>query len=418
MFPAILLESLLPAIGKAFGSSIGGDLSRNMGGLLNGLGTSLSSMAIGGLIGGKEGLESMRNSITNQGLTGAQREANAFSAAEAQKARDFSEMQRQTQYQTAVNDMTAAGLNPAMMYQGAGAAASPTPSAAADSVAPQSNKITDMLSLISGMAQLKQIEAQTKNIEANTNKTNIEAENTGELMQSEISFNRSNVDKNTAEIDNLNQAIAESQSRVKLNEKELDVKEAMISVYGSEVTKNEADAALARAQAFFAEANEYQIRELTPALKALHEANAHLAREKALTEGEYRFYYRKAAYAQEALNTYYYAQASLTNVNKQIAEADLQVHQNDAMASNVKARETGYKYDYQDFRNTQNYRMWSAVGSLMSGAGSVGSAAAGFGRNSVMRGWQSHSPFSQSMNIPYVGSFGAPHSYTGVGTGW
>lgn len=36
----------------------------------------------------------------------------AFNAAEAQKNRDFQEMQRKTQYQTVVEDMTKAGINP------------------------------------------------------------------------------------------------------------------------------------------------------------------------------------------------------------------------------------------------------------------------------------------------------------------
>lgn len=143
MNPAIL-ESLLSLGNGALGGLISGPLS-----ILNGF-----------IMGGKEGAGSMRNAITQQGLTGAQREQNAFNAEQAQISRDFSEMQRQTQYQTAVNDMTAAGLNPAMMYQGAGQAASPTPSAQASGTAPQGHSISDMLSMLTTLSQLNLTEAQ------------------------------------------------------------------------------------------------------------------------------------------------------------------------------------------------------------------------------------------------------------------
>ena len=50
--------------------------------------------------------------------------ANAFSASEAQKNRDWYDLQRSTSYQTAVQDLRAAGLNPALAYAQGGAASS------------------------------------------------------------------------------------------------------------------------------------------------------------------------------------------------------------------------------------------------------------------------------------------------------
>lgn len=54
---------------------------------------------------------------------------NKFNADEAQKTRDFTDYQRQTAYQTAVEDMKKAGLNPILAYQNGGANAVATSSA-------------------------------------------------------------------------------------------------------------------------------------------------------------------------------------------------------------------------------------------------------------------------------------------------
>lgn len=110
--------------------------------------------------GSSGALKSLWNKKTGSGLTGAELEANAFSAEQAQKQMDFQQQMRNTQYQSAVNDMRSAGLNPALMY-GSGASGNAAPSgAAASSIAPASDG--GLLDLILDMKRLS-IEQKSAN---------------------------------------------------------------------------------------------------------------------------------------------------------------------------------------------------------------------------------------------------------------
>jgi len=65
--------------------------------------------------------------MTNQARAAQAAEANRFSAEQAKNQMDFQERMRETQYQTAVKDLMAAGLNPMLAYTQGGAG---TPSGA------------------------------------------------------------------------------------------------------------------------------------------------------------------------------------------------------------------------------------------------------------------------------------------------
>jgi hypothetical protein len=80
---------------------------------------------IGGLIGGALGFIGQER--TNQANKDIANAANAASAQQAQQQMAFQERMRQTQYQTAVEDMQKAGLNPMLAYSQGGAG---TPSGA------------------------------------------------------------------------------------------------------------------------------------------------------------------------------------------------------------------------------------------------------------------------------------------------
>lgn len=105
---------------------------------------------------------SAANKLTGSALTGAEQQANAFSASEAQKQRDWETEMSNTAYQRQVADMRAAGVNPAMAMSGSSGASTPSGSSAS-SVSPQSGiDFQDILSLVMLPLQRKLINAQAK----------------------------------------------------------------------------------------------------------------------------------------------------------------------------------------------------------------------------------------------------------------
>lgn len=104
---------------------------------------------------------------TGSELTGAEREQNQFAADEAHKQRNFEERLANTQYQRGVQDMEAAGLNPAAMF-GSGQPA-PTPSGSAATPGGFSpSGLGELMEMIALPAQLKKLEAETRNIDQKT----------------------------------------------------------------------------------------------------------------------------------------------------------------------------------------------------------------------------------------------------------
>jgi gas vesicle protein len=122
----------------------------------------IAGAVIGGaasLFGGKQQNDS--NQQINQSN-------NAFNAEEAQKNRDWQEQMRKTQYQTAIGDLKAAGLNPMLAYS-QGGAGTPGGSTASAASSPHMENVYGTAAnaaqtAVQGLADLKIKEAQANNL--------------------------------------------------------------------------------------------------------------------------------------------------------------------------------------------------------------------------------------------------------------
>lgn len=79
---------------------------------------------------------SIMNKYTGAGLTGAEHEANQFTAQQAQEQRNWEEEMSNTAFQRQVADMQAAGVNPALAMTGGASGASTPSGSSATSVSP------------------------------------------------------------------------------------------------------------------------------------------------------------------------------------------------------------------------------------------------------------------------------------------
>lgn len=102
---------------------------------------------VGSLVGGR---------AANRARSGEAQKDRSFQSAEADKSMRFSERMRNTEWQAAVADMEAAGINPALAYS-QGGASSPSGDAGSGSRASQEDVLTPAIS--SGM-QYKRLKAE------------------------------------------------------------------------------------------------------------------------------------------------------------------------------------------------------------------------------------------------------------------
>jgi hypothetical protein len=170
-----------------------------------------SDFNVGGAVGGILGFLGQQQ--TNQKNWDIAQSANQASAEQAQRQMDFQERMRSTQYQTAIEDMQKAGLNPMLAYSQGGAG---TPSGAMGQVstAKVGNAIGSALQGYQAMAMnnadLDLKDATTKGTTATTIKTEAETIKTA----ADIGYILENTKLNQEQQKNLTAMLAKLQQEI------------------------------------------------------------------------------------------------------------------------------------------------------------------------------------------------------------
>lgn len=140
---------------------------------------------------GTEDFEGTFDDLTNKylekGLTGREKEANEFSAGEAQKSRDWEEYMARNKYLFETEGMQNAGINPAMVYGGGNLVPTASNGAHASSVSPTgglTDLIPQVMSLIRMPMEMKALQAEINKTNTDTEKTKAETE--GIVLQNQI----------------------------------------------------------------------------------------------------------------------------------------------------------------------------------------------------------------------------------------
>lgn len=191
-----------------------------------------------------EGFGSIFNKYTGAGPTGADVYANTFSAEEAQKARDWEEEMSNTAFQRQVADMQKAGLNPALMYGGAGSAGASTPSSPSpSSVAPQSQGIGDIIGAVMDIALLK---AQIQNINADTSNKLSEAAGRDIENKYKPALLEQDLKRGEVEIENIKAGINETLANISNLSSSARLNDARVREVMSSANKMDIEAATER----------------------------------------------------------------------------------------------------------------------------------------------------------------------------
>lgn len=138
--------------------------------------------------------ESIVNRMTQAHQTGAEVEAQQFSADEAQKSRDFTEYMSRNKYLMETQSMEQSGINPAMVYGGgnlvptAANGAQGTPSAPGSSAL---NPFDIMMTMARMSRELSLLDSQKANIDSDTEKNKAEADKIGsenDLLKLQVKY--------------------------------------------------------------------------------------------------------------------------------------------------------------------------------------------------------------------------------------
>lgn len=167
--------------------------------------------------------------IKDQHLTGAQREANQFSASQAEIARDWQEemYNKYESPQAMIRQYQDAGLNPALMYGGAG---SPSPSFSPSS--PQSVTPTggDVVGALNAYAQLSMLRSQIQLNDAKSRNLDISTWSTEQLTPVQVEEAASRIRKNDQDVNESEARSMVLSAEFMLKSKEIGWYDAMMEV--------------------------------------------------------------------------------------------------------------------------------------------------------------------------------------------
>lgn len=241
-----------------------------------------------------------------------QEDAQAFNAAEAEKNRLFQSKEAEAAFErqedfyeryqsigAQVRQYQAAGLNPALLAGGVSVGSTPSSPAAAgssasssaasspvasspggSSPAASSSPLGAALSALPEVASVGRIIAEIQNIRANTEKTKKETSwiddiNTTNVdnLRSMISERQSNIEKNSAQVNEISQSIAESIKRCSVMDSQIRVNDSVVDVNLSQSQLNEV-------KSHVENLNAESIKKMLPYIQARQEAEIALTNAK------------------------------------------------------------------------------------------------------------------------------------------
>lgn len=215
---------------------------------------------------------SLLNKVTGAGLTGAEQAANDFNAQQAQINRDWQERMSNTQYQRQVQDMRAAGVNPALAMTGGSGAGVPSGATASAGSSNNGMSLSDILQLAQFKTQMQGLKANIANTNAQTDNVNAatekaKADTRRQNLESDFLEVTMNARKRGIELQN-----DTSEANIRQTYKNIDYTEQNIKKAIAETHESETRAALNKANELLAKANARQVQALLPFQQAMMQA--------------------------------------------------------------------------------------------------------------------------------------------------
>lgn len=222
------------------------------------------------------GFNSALAKYTGTELTGAEREANEFSAEQAELAREHDIFMSQHKYQFETQSMADAGVNPALVYGGGNLVPTHATGAAPESVAPSSKGIGDLAQMFMSIArmpmELKNLKKQNELMESEAEKNKADAEKAeaeANVKNTEYQFALDSYEERLRNVGLKNQIDEETRDKIR-QDKRTSLEQ--MNLFIKEQTTEEAKAAAEKAREVLQYMETYEIYILADVKKALYEA--------------------------------------------------------------------------------------------------------------------------------------------------